>query len=111
MVHGDKTHEQNLYVCSQYPKCNAYVGVHEGTLKPLGTLANAELRSKRIHAHHLFDRIWQSGIMSRDAAYQWLRYSFGLTGAYAHIGEFSDYYCEQLIDMSKQLLHNNKIAC
>lgn len=109
-VYGDEAKTKHLYVCTQYPQCDAYVGVHEGTLEPMGTLANAALRQKRIRAHRTFDRIWQSGIMSRDAAYQWLRYSFGLTGAYAHIGVFSDYYCELLIARSKELLHNNKIA-
>lgn len=111
LVYGEKATAKHLYVCSQYPVCNSYVGVHEQTLEPLGTLANPNLRHKRIQAHRLFDRIWKSGIMTRDGAYQWLRFSFGLTGTYAHIGEFSDYYCEQLIARATELLHNNKIAC
>lgn len=111
LVHGEDVTTKFLYVCSRYPVCDSYVGVHERTLEPLGTLAGPELRHKRIQAHRWFDRIWQSGIMSRDDAYQWLRYSFGLTGAYAHIGVFSDYYCEQLIQKSQELLHNHKIAC
>lgn len=111
LVYGEKAKEKHLYVCSRYPVCNSYVGVHERTLDPLGTLANPALRHKRIQAHRLFDRIWKSGIMSRDDAYSWLRYTFGLTGAFAHIGVFSDYYCEQLILRSRELLRNNKIAC
>ncbi|MEG0752788.1 MAG: zinc-finger-containing protein [Angelakisella sp.] len=110
-VHGDGATARHLYVCSQYPVCNSYVGAHDKTLAPLGTLAGPELRHKRIKAHQLFDRIWQSGIMSRDDAYSWLKYTFGLTGAFAHIGVFSDYYCEQLILRSRELLRNNKIAC
>lgn len=111
LVHGEKANVKLLYVCSQYPACNAYVGVHERTLEPLGTLADSALRRKRIQAHDLFDRIWKSRVMTRDEAYSWLRYSFGLKGAHAHIGEFSDYYCDQLIQRSRELLHNNKIAC
>lgn len=38
----------NIYYCTN---CGAYVGVHDGTKKPLGTLANAALRSKRREAH------------------------------------------------------------
>ncbi|MBL4653702.1 MAG: hypothetical protein JKY53_12705 [Flavobacteriales bacterium] len=29
----------NIYLCSNYPSCNAYVGVHKGDNWPLGTLA------------------------------------------------------------------------
>lgn len=33
-----KTHtlEEYLYACSDYPACDAYVGVHRGTLLPKG---------------------------------------------------------------------------
>ena len=34
----------NIYY---FTNCGAYVGVHDGTKKPLGTLANAALRNKR----------------------------------------------------------------
>ena len=52
-----KTHtlEEYLYACSDYPACDAYVGVHRGTLLPKGSLANKELRRKRIVAHRYFD--------------------------------------------------------
>lgn len=110
LVYGEKTRVKFLYVCSQYPQCDAYVGVHEKTMEPLGTLADGALRHKRIRAHRLFDQIWQSGIMDLSGAYLWLRSGFGLNYKQGHIGEFSDYYCEQLIHRSEELLHNNKIA-
>ena len=34
-----------IYLCRP---CDAYVGVHDGTAKPLGRLANAELRAAKI---------------------------------------------------------------
>ena len=40
-----------LYVCDRWPVCNAYVSAHERTLLPMGTLANGDLRHKRILAH------------------------------------------------------------
>jgi len=61
-----------LYVCSNYPKCDAYVRVHEGTKIPVGTMANAELRALRKEAHDAFNRLYYSGLMSRDGAYAWL---------------------------------------
>ena len=40
-----------IYLCRN---CMAYVGVHKGTDKPLGRLANAELRNwKRLHTPYL----------------------------------------------------------
>lgn len=50
----------NIWLCSQYPKCDAYVGVHEGTLEPLGRMANPELRAAKKAAHAAFDRMWQT---------------------------------------------------
>lgn len=43
-VYGTHSHGGQVYVCSHYPSCNSYVGVHPGTKIPKGTLANRELR-------------------------------------------------------------------
>lgn len=109
-VYGDRANEEYLYVCTQYPKCNSYVGVHEGTLQPKGTLANGDLRNKRIQAHRLFDQLWKCGIMKKKEAYHWMQYKLCLESKYAHIGMFSDYMCDELISICKEVLHNNKIA-
>lgn len=44
-----------LYVCDRYPKCDAYVAAHRKSKLPMGTLANGDLRNKRIQAHKAFD--------------------------------------------------------
>ena len=49
------------YICFD---CDAYVGTHKGTEKPLGRLANAELRKWKMRAHDAFDPIWKSRKMS-----------------------------------------------
>jgi len=59
-----------VYVCSNFPACDAYVGVHKGTTKALGTLANRQLRSLRNQCHELLDPIWQEGNISRPAMYE-----------------------------------------
>lgn len=33
-IYKDKAREDYLYVCSNYPECNSYVGVHAGTMIP-----------------------------------------------------------------------------
>ena len=110
-VYGDKAIEEYVYVCTNFPECNSYVGVHCGTCKPKGTLANGDLRNLRIKAHKLFSRFWRCGIMSKKQAYYWLQYQFGLSENQAHIGCFSQYMCRKLMDECRSTLINNRIAC
>ncbi len=109
-VYSGRAKGEKLYVCSMYPECNAYVGVHKGTNIPLGTLANSELRNKRIRAHKLFDSIWKNKLMSKKEAYRWMEYSMGLIKSDAHIAKFSDYRCEELMKKCKEFLSNNHIS-
>ena len=95
-----------LYVCSGYPACGAYVGVHEGTKKPKGTLADSELRNKRIRAHRVIDRIVTAGCMSRDGVYVWLSGRLNLPYEETHIGYFSDYLCEETIRECEKVMEN-----
>ena len=103
VTNGDKF----IMTCARYPVCNSYVSVHKKTLKPKGTLAGGELRHWRILAHKAFDSIWQNRVMSRTNAYCWMRDKFSLTNEYAHIGCFSEYMCERLINECAALLRNN----
>ena len=108
-VHKNASDRDFLYVCSGYPDCDAYVGVHTGTKLPMGTLADAKLRRKRIETHQVFDAIWQNGILTKKDAYRWMGDIFCLTTAQAHIGHFSHYYCDRLMDASRKVLQNNHI--
>lgn len=96
-VYGNKAKDGKLYVCSHFPQCNSYVGVHPGTTNAKGKLANKELRQKRIQAHRVFDQIWLNHIFTKSEAYRWIADKFCLTAKEAHIGEFSTYMCDQLI--------------
>lgn len=100
---NDVTHRK-LYVCARYPACDSYVSAHRGSLRPEGTLANSELRNRRIRAHKALDRIWQLGIMSRADTYLWLQDTLGVSEAQAHIGMCAEYYCDRIIDASNQLV-------
>lgn len=97
-----------LYVCSGYPECKAYVGVHEGTKNPKGTLADSELRNKRIRAHRALNGIVSAGCMSKDGVYTWLSGRLNIPYEETHIGYFSDYLCEQTIRECEQVLINWK---
>ena len=61
-----------VYVCSNFPKCDSYVGVHKGTNRPKGTLADRNTRDARMRAHAAFDQIWKNGRMGRSKAYRLL---------------------------------------
>ena len=108
-VYGSNAFEGKLYVCSHYPACDSYVGVHPGTFLPKGSLANRTLRKKRIQAHKIFDQLWRRGIFSRQEAYRWIGDTFCLQTRQAHIGNFSDYMCDQLIQEASKVLQNNHI--
>ncbi len=99
-----------LFVCDRYPKCDAYVGVHKDSKRPMGTLANGDLRNKRIQAHKVFDKMWKSGLMTKWQAYKWLQGKFALNEKQAHIAMFSEYMCDQLINICNEVYKNLNIA-
>ncbi|MEN6487272.1 MAG: DUF3268 family zinc-finger domain-containing protein [Smithella sp.] len=83
-----------IYICRP---CDAYVGVHKGTDKPLGRLANKELRYWKTAAHDAFDPLWRSGRMKRNEAYKWLAERMGLSKKETHIGMFDIAECKTVI--------------
>ena len=87
-----------IYICRP---CDAYVGVHDGSDMPKGTLANAELRYWRRLAHAAFDPLWQSGAFyhRRNAAYSWLSDKMGISKEQTHIGMFDIDSCKRVIDI------------
>src|SRR5206468_10729013 len=85
-----------VYLCRP---CNAYVGCHRGTTRPLGKLANAELRRARNEAHDAFDPIWQFGPLKRAEAYAWLAEQLGIARDATHIGEFDLEQCRRVIEV------------
>lgn len=99
-----------LYVCDRYPACDAYVGAHQKTKLPMGSLANGDLRHKRIEAHRSFNWLWTSGLMTKSQAYRWMQAKLGLSDSQAHIAKFSAYMCDQLICICRDVQRNNRAA-
>jgi len=108
-IYRDNSKRVMLYVCSNYPECDAYVRVHEGTNIPVGTLANQPLRLLRKQAHDRFNRLYLSGRMSRDDAYAWLAGVLDAPPSHAHIGRLSEYYCKRVIEESDKLMSQKKV--
>lgn len=93
-----------IYLCRE---CDAYVGVHNGTDKPLGRLANKELRQYKMAAHAAFDPIWKSEAMSRHKAYDWLSSQINLPIAETHIGMFDVERCKRVIKICNEWSDKN----
>lgn len=91
---------------------NAWVGCHpanrgnDGT-KPLGRLANAELRKAKQAAHAAFDPLWRSGAMKRRSAYAWLADALGISKENCHIGMFDVEGCKAVVAAVKE--RNSKL--
>ncbi len=70
----------------------------------MGSLANHELRTLRRTAHYYFDQLYKSGRMTRQDAYRWLADKMRTPLSEAHIGQFGEYYCKQVIEESRRVL-------
>lgn len=86
-----------VYLCRP---CDAYVGVHKGTDKALGRLANAELREWKKKAHAAFDPVWKER-QSRNKAYKWLSKALGINRKHTHIGMFDIEECKRTVEVCR----------
>ncbi len=91
---------KSFYRCAP---CKAHVGCHPGTTKPLGRLANAELRRLKMDAHAAFDHLWAGGRMKRASAYKWLAGALGIDPKTCHIGMFNEDECRAVVDVVSAL--------
>ena len=90
---------EKFYQCQN---CNARVGCHKGTTRPLGNLANETLRLKRKETHQVFDSFWKERGMTRTQAYHWMAKKLRLSEQLAHIGGFEMDRCQRLIDLCEK---------
>lgn len=82
------------YMCYWCKYCDAYVGCHQNSRRPLGTMANKELRGWRMKAHRLVDPLWQGGGYKRRTVYLRLSEAFGKQ---VHIAESDIETCKEII--------------
>jgi len=95
-----------IWICRP---CKAWVGVHQNDDKnrPLGRLANAELRSAKRGAHAAFDPLWTRKMerdgcskgAARKAAYSWLSQQLGISFNDCHIGHFDISDCARVVEV------------
>jgi len=108
-VNNSVVYKQNTGMIYYCVDCNAYVGVHKGTSKSLGRLANVELRKAKIQAHRYFDNIWKQAMIkydwskfkARQTAYNWLSKQLNIPIEFTHIGMFDMETCNIAIQLCK----------
>lgn len=96
-----------LWICRP---CDAWVGCHPGTTKPLGRLANKELRTAKVAAHNAFDPLWMRKIKeqgwkrhsARSMGYKWLASKMGIRSEDCHIGMFNIEQCREVVTICKK---------
>jgi hypothetical protein len=105
--HRPDLYGKTFFLCAP---CDAYVGCHPGTEKPLGRLADAELRHWKLKAHDAFDPIWRARFerrkeedphykkgMARGGRYKRLAALLGIPKQECHIGMFDVELCKRTI--------------
>jgi|AntDeeMinimDraft_6_1070357.scaffolds.fasta_scaffold00531_18 hypothetical protein len=97
--HRADLHYKVFYVCDD---CDARVGCHPGTDKPLGRLADADLRKAKQLAHGAFDPLWRDLKLfkNRKRAYSWLANKLGIESGKCHIGMFNEELCRRTKNVS-----------
>ena len=89
------------YMCYYCRDCDAYVGCHNNTESPLGTMANKELREWRMKAHAVIDPLWKNGAMKRKEVYYRL---MKVMGRWVHIGESDIETCQEVVKRKDKLV-------
>lgn len=102
-----------IYLCRP---CMAWVGVHKGTNKAKGRLANNKLRKMKKKAHKYFDNLWERKMLkddlkqkeARNKAYNWLSEKTGIDRKICHIGMMDIEQCNQVIEICKPYFKNKE---
>ncbi len=77
--------------------CDASVGTHPDG-RPLGSLANKELRQARIEAKNRLEQLFPD----RRELYAWLSAQMGLSKRKCHVGMFSLEQCQQVVELCRE---------
>lgn len=87
----------NSYMCYYCKPCDAYVGCHNNTKKPLGTMANRELREWRKKTHAIIDPLWLKKPNRKDARRRLYLKLYKYFGKETHVGESDIEQCKAII--------------
>lgn len=99
--HRKDLYSKKFYQCEP---CEAHVGCHPNTEKPLGSMANSRLRKLRMAAHQSFDPIWKEHHwLSRREAYDWLAKELRISTDDCHIGKMNEDQCSMVTNLMSEV--------
>lgn len=107
--HRHDLYAKKFWLCKP---CGAYVGCHAANngygngSRPLGRLADAELRAAKLKAHAAFDPIWKTTGIARGKAYAWLAEELNINSKDCHIGMFDVAQCNAVIAACERFDHD-----
>lgn len=87
------------YMCWLCRDCDAFVGCHNNTKRPLGTFANRELRSLRKQVHLYIDQFWKNGQLKRALVYSRISKELGFQ---YHTGESTIETCKKVLALPSE---------
>ncbi|WP_374347981.1 zinc-finger-containing protein [Chitinimonas sp.] len=92
------THPRLYYRCTP---CDAHISCDPQTLKPLGRLANPELRRIKRRLHYAFDALWKGpqSTLSRSAAHHLLAQLLAVSPEACSISWFDIAQCERALQV------------
>ena len=112
LVTGKKLHPYTIEAWKKYfwmcCECLMWVGCHPNSKKPLGTVADYELRQLRIECHDLIDPLWKSRQIERRELYDKLSKFLQLPIEETHIGLFDKKTCKFLLKKKNKFLQSLK---
>lgn len=91
--------------------CRAFVGCHDANIgygdgtRPLGILANAQLRKAKKSAHYAFDPLWRGQNMTRKEAYVWLAKQLNIPVNQCHIGMMNLDMCTRTVEVISNFMN------
>lgn len=89
------------YMCYYCKDCDTYVGCHQNTRRPLGSMATKELRDLRKQVHAKIDPYWISGKYRRGMLYKAISRQLGYQ---YHTGESDKDTCRNILAMDIDLV-------
>lgn len=97
---------KNVYVCENYPTCDAYV-IQSETSNFQGFVASEALRKLRQITHYYVDIIWKTEILTRDECYEYLASKLKISKNKCHIAMFDEKLCNKSIDICSNYIFDN----
>jgi hypothetical protein len=92
--HRKDLHSLVFFKCDP---CDARVGAHKNSGKPLGYAANSETQRARSYVHSILDPIWKKARTrsARSVVYKYLSQKMGIDRKKTHVGMFDIEQCRQ----------------